>query len=122
MGTLIGFALGYALGLKAGPMQEELRKAWQDITASAEFKELTAGAAQLLQNVLQQGEALSAASLPLMNGGDSELASAWKRVTASPEVQVLVSGGMTWLGRVLEQAAASGAAQQKAAGAGIARC
>jgi len=106
MGTVIGFALGYALGVKAAPAHEELRKAWQDIAASAEFKELTAGAAQLLQQALQHSETLAAGPVALLSAGNADLLSAWKRMAQSPEVRALISDGMSLLGRVLEQGGA----------------
>ena len=39
MGALIGFMVGYALGTQAGPESlEKLRRAWEEIAASDEFK------------------------------------------------------------------------------------
>src|SRR5262245_37952605 len=56
MGALIGFAFGYVVGAKAGPEGlEELRRAWQSISQSEEFKALIATATAYVQNAFSQG-------------------------------------------------------------------
>lgn len=56
MGVMIGVAVGYILGTRAGAEgYEELVKAVRTITSSGELKELAVGAAGLLGDVLKGG-------------------------------------------------------------------
>lgn len=56
MGTIIGFALGYYLGVKAGPGGfDELVDAWKSISGSQEMRDLLAGGASILRDMLKQG-------------------------------------------------------------------
>lgn len=56
MGTLLGFAVGFYLGTKAGPNGlDELAKAWQTIRDSEEFQGLSATARSTLESVMEQG-------------------------------------------------------------------
>ena len=56
MGVMIGVAIGYVLGTRAGAEgYEELVKAVRTITSSGELRELAAGAASLLGDVVRQG-------------------------------------------------------------------
>jgi hypothetical protein len=56
MGTLLGFAVGFYLGTKAGPNGlNELAEAWQTIRESEEFQGLSATARSTLESLMQQG-------------------------------------------------------------------
>lgn len=56
MGVMIGVAVGYVLGTRAGAEgYEELVRAVRTITSSGELKELAVGAAGLLADVLKGG-------------------------------------------------------------------
>ena len=68
MGILVGFAVGYVLGARAGREKlDELQEAWRTISGSPEFQALTAQALTLLsaatpvmaRMVLEQGPGLA---------------------------------------------------------------
>jgi hypothetical protein len=55
MEAIVGFAVGYVLGVRAGREGlEELRTAWSSIRRSEEFQALLSGAAGLAGGVLRQ--------------------------------------------------------------------
>lgn len=67
MVALLGFAVGYYLGSKAGPEGlEELRVAWKSIKESKEFQGLAATGTSVLGDLAKQG----------ISGGLKSLASA----------------------------------------------
>jgi hypothetical protein len=118
MGTLLGFALGFYLGTKAGPDGiEELAKAWQTITESEDFQALSATAKATLQGLMEQGGAGAGKLLAAVMGAAAGLApeaDGVDRVAArngnppaagsqSNEVQGLVSTGAALLAQLLEQ-------------------
>ena len=56
MGVMIGFALGYMFGTRAGAeAYEEMTGALKTIVSSGELKELAGGAISLLADVLRNG-------------------------------------------------------------------
>ena len=56
MRTLLGFAVGFYLGTKAGPNGlDELAKAWEAIRESEEFQGLSATARSTLESLMEQG-------------------------------------------------------------------
>ncbi len=56
MGVMIGFAIGYVFGTRAGAeAYEEMRSALKTIVSSGELKELAGGAIAVLGDVLRQG-------------------------------------------------------------------
>ncbi|HEV8065075.1 MAG TPA: hypothetical protein VGP46_09595 [Acidimicrobiales bacterium] len=56
MGAMIGFLVGYFLGVKAGPKgYEELREAWQVISTSDEVKDLVSGGMTIVKELARQG-------------------------------------------------------------------
>ena len=56
MGVMIGFAVGYVFGTRAGAeAYEEMMDALKTIVASGELKELVGGAIGILGDVLKQG-------------------------------------------------------------------
>lgn len=56
MGVMIGFALGYVFGTRAGAdAYGEMVTSLKTITTSGELKELAAGALGLLADVMKQG-------------------------------------------------------------------
>jgi hypothetical protein len=117
MGALMGFILGYSLGVKAGPEgYEQLRKAWQEISSSEEFKGLVATGTAFLENMLAQGRANIAgqiAELSAKDGGlqqafqkissHGELLDAWNRISSSDQFRSLLSNGIAVVGGVLEK-------------------
>lgn len=88
MGGLIGFLLGYYVGLKEDPDRlEELQRALGDILASREVQALFAGAQQAGTALLARfGEATR-------QGGPADLARAWKTIVESEEFKAALSGG-----------------------------
>jgi hypothetical protein len=65
---MIGFLLGYYLGVKAGPEgYQELQEAWATISSSAEVKDLLSGGFSVGRDLVRQGGALLASRL-----GESE--------------------------------------------------
>ena len=68
MGVMIGFAIGYVFGTRAGAeAYDEMRSALKTIVSSGELKELAGGAISVLGDVLRQG------SGALGNGGETKL-------------------------------------------------
>jgi hypothetical protein len=64
MGTVIGFALGYVLGTRAGDEGwEELLESWRTISSSEEMKELAASALNVLRDIVRQGAGMTAERL-----------------------------------------------------------
>ncbi len=64
MGTMMGFLLGYYLGVKAGPKGHEgLQEAWQTITSSEELKDLLTGGFAVARDMARKGGAIVAARL-----------------------------------------------------------
>lgn len=56
MGVMIGFALGYMFGTRAGAdAYEELTDALRTIVSSSELKELAGGAIGIVADVLRSG-------------------------------------------------------------------
>ena len=120
MGALIGFIVGYSLGVKAGPEgYEKLRQAWQDISNSEEFKGLVATGTAMLENLLTQGRANIASEIDAMISrdggmqkalqtvaGNGDLMEAWSRISNSDQFRDLVSNGIAIVGSALEQGAA----------------
>jgi hypothetical protein len=124
MGTLIGFALGFYLGTKAGPNgTEELLKAWETIKGSEDFRALSATAMAAIEGLMQQGGGVAAKMFAgLMGAEESEAAPAhaeeaagrngnveglWSAISQSAEVQGLVSTGAALLMQLLEQGMSS---------------
>jgi hypothetical protein len=69
VGTVFSFALGYYLGVKAGPKAfEELLAAWEQIRSSDEVRDLLSGGVSVLRDVLQQGGTFVAGRL---SGGEA---------------------------------------------------
>ena len=59
MGAMVGFVLGYILGVKAGADGEkQLRDAWQTITSSEEVKDLLSGGLSMAGDLIRQGRGL----------------------------------------------------------------
>jgi hypothetical protein len=68
VGVMIGFAIGYVFGTRAGAeAYDEMRSALKTIVSSGELKELAGGAISVLGDVLRQG------SGALGNGGETKL-------------------------------------------------
>jgi hypothetical protein len=115
MGAILGFMMGYMLGAKEGPERfEELRKAWETIVNSDEFKGMLATGTSIFQNTLEQGklsvgEALG--SLLSRNGNLAEtlssfsssrpLMDAWQTLSKSPEIQAMIASGVSLLGGLM---------------------
>ncbi|HEV3113651.1 MAG TPA: hypothetical protein VGY99_24460 [Candidatus Binataceae bacterium] len=73
MGTLLGFALGFYLGTKAGPNGiDDLTKAWQTISESEEFQALSATARATLESLMEQGAAGVAQFVTGLMGAEEE--------------------------------------------------
>jgi hypothetical protein len=118
MGTLLGFALGFYLGAKAGPDGiDELTKAWQTISESEDFQALSASAKATVESLMQQGGASVGKLVATLMGAGVEFGSdhhetagkngnlqgLWGAVTQSAEGQSLVSAGAALLTQLLEQ-------------------
>jgi hypothetical protein len=119
MGTLLGFALGFYLGTKAGPNGvNELAQAWQTIKESEDFQALSATATATLESLMEQGAAgvaklvaglMGAQDQPgsehpeEITGKDGNLQGLWAAVSQSADVQGLVSTGAAMVMQLLEQ-------------------
>jgi len=72
MGAMIGFALGYVLGTRAGDKGwEELQASWKTISSSAEVRDLIAGGLVTARELVRQGATVMA--VRLSGGGEPEL-------------------------------------------------
>lgn len=118
MGTLLGFALGFYLGTKAGPEGiDELVKAWQTIQESEDFKALSATAQATVQGLIEQGGAGVANFIAGLTGTRGEPESErrveaarngrpqglWAALSQSGQVQELVSTGAALVIQLLER-------------------
>lgn len=117
MGTLLGFALGFYLGTKAGPNGiDDLVKAWQTIKESEDFQALSATAKATLESLIEQGGAGIGKLAAAVMGREEEpepaeeaasknghLQGLWTAVSESAEVQGLVSAGAALLTQFLER-------------------
>jgi len=64
MGTMIGFAIGYTLGTRAGDRGwEELQEVWRTVSSSEEVKDLLTGGLATARDLLGQGAAMLASRL-----------------------------------------------------------
>jgi hypothetical protein len=106
MGTLLGFALGFYLGAKAGPNGiDDLVKAWQTIQESEDFKALSATAQATLQGLVEQAGAGVANLAAGLMGAGSQPESARAEEAAGPDgaLQGLVSSGAALVMQMLER-------------------
>jgi NhaP-type Na+/H+ or K+/H+ antiporter len=119
MGTLLGFALGYYLGTKAGPNGiEDLLKAWRTIQESEDYQALAATVSATLASAMEQGQGavanlisgltsagggIGASQLIKLAGTNGNLNGVWETITKSAEVQGFMSTGaamvMQWMER-----------------------
>jgi len=119
MGTLLGFALGYYLGTKAGPNGiDDLLKSWRTIQKSEDYQALAATVSATITSVMEQGQGAVAnliSGLTSAGGGfgasqiiglasaNGNLNGVWETITKSAEVQGLMSTGaamvMQWMER-----------------------
>lgn len=68
MGTIIGFALGYALGTRAGEKGwQQLVSSWRAISSSDEVKDMVGGALSTARDLLRRGAGLLADRLAQEN-------------------------------------------------------
>jgi hypothetical protein len=106
MGTLLGFALGFYLGAKAGPNGiDDLVKAWQTIQESEDFKALSATAQATVQSLIEQGGAGVANLIAgLMTArGEPESSRAEEAAGRNGDLQGLVSTGAALVMQLLER-------------------
>ena len=117
MGALLGFMLGYVLGAKEGPDRfDELRKAWETIINSEEFKGMIATGTSIFQSTFEEGKLSVAETLGSMLSGNGHLAEtimgfsgnrplmdAWQTLSKSPEVQALIANGVAMIGGLMMQ-------------------
>ena len=117
MGALAGFIVGYIAGVNAGPQGlEDLKKAWQVVSESAEFQGLVETATGFLQNMLAQGGTSVAEQIRSLTSGQSDLlkmldggangnvGAAFGKIWESPESQALFASGAAILGNMLSRA------------------
>ena len=119
MGTLLGFALGFYLGTKAGPNGiDDITKAWQTIRDSEEFQGLSATAKSTLESLMEQGATGIAQFVTGLMGAQEESASErpeetaarngnlqglWSAVSQAFQAQSLASTGADLLMKLFEQ-------------------
>ncbi len=117
MGALLGFMLGYVLGAKEGPERfDELRKAWETIVNSEEFKGMLATGTSIFQSTFEEGKLSVAETLGSMLSGNGHLAEtimsfsgnrplmdAWQMLSKSPEIQALIANGVAMVGGLMMQ-------------------
>lgn len=119
MGTLLGFALGYYLGTKAGPNGiDDLLQSWRTIQESEDYQALAATVSATIASVMEQGQGavanlisgltsagggFGASQLIGLVGANGNLNGVWETITKSAEVQGLMSTGaamvMQWMER-----------------------
>jgi len=115
MRALMGFAMGYVLGAKAGPKGfEELKEAFFTILRSEEFKELMLAGTTLARDVAERGRGKLAEQMKAMGAKNGDLAQAWRRVADSHEFEMLLKHGAGVLDQIVEQAQVSEAAARDA--------
>lgn len=121
MGALLGFMLGYVLGAKAGPEgYDELRKAWETIVNSEEFKGLLGVGTTFVQGMLQQSQQSVGDTLNRLTSDKGELGDAWKKfsgngqlmdawkvLSQSPEIQSLAATAVSLVGGVIARGQAA---------------
>jgi hypothetical protein len=121
MGTLLGFALGYFLGTKAGPNGiDDLLKAWRSIQESEDYQALSATVSASLASVMEQGQETVAnlisglmsrrggfgvSQLIGLAGANGNLNGIWETIVKSADVQGLMSTGAAMLMQWMEQGA-----------------
>ncbi|HEY2108206.1 MAG TPA: hypothetical protein VGH29_20575 [Candidatus Binataceae bacterium] len=119
MGTLLGFALGFYLGTKAGPNGiDDLAKAWQAIRESEEFQGLSATAKATLESLMENGAAGVAQFVAGLMGagegpasgrpdetssGNGNMHGLWSAVSQAFQAQSLASTGADLLLKLFEQ-------------------
>jgi hypothetical protein len=61
MGTMIGFALGYVLGTRAGEQGwNDLLESWRTISSSEEVRDLLVGSLSIARDFIRQGAGIMA--------------------------------------------------------------
>ena len=105
MRALMGFAMGYVLGAKAGPKGfEELKEAFMTIVKSEEFKGLMMAGTTVARDFAERGRTKLAEQVKSMGARNGDLAQAWRRVAESREFEMLVKHGAGVIDELLEQA------------------
>jgi hypothetical protein len=121
MGALLGFMLGYVLGAKEGPARfDELRKAWETIVNSEEFKGMLATGTSMFQSAFEEGKLSVGDTLGSMLSGNGHLAEtlasfsssrplmdAWQTLSKSPEIRALIANGVAMIGGLMMQGRAA---------------
>ena len=128
MGALMGFIVGYLAGVKAGPEGlDELKRAWQTIQQSEEFKALLAAALGVAQNAMSKGGSAVVEQVSAIATSPSEIAETLGvpggvdlmetvgRLSQNAELQQLLSTGMALLGGALLQGGAAGQSERPGA-------
>ena len=89
MRVLVGFALGYALGAKmTSGGYEELRRAWQTISESEEFRGAVASARAFVEDAVSQG---SGRLQELASGRGGDLAGRLRGLVDAGDVRAIWS-------------------------------
>lgn len=121
MGSLLGFALGYYLGTKAGPNGiDDLLKAWRTIQESEDYQALAATLSATLASAMEQGQervanlisglmsaggGFGTSQLIKLAGANGNLNGVWETITKSAQVQGFMSTGAAMVMQWLEQGA-----------------
>ena len=115
MGAILGFMMGYVLGAKEGPERfHELRKAWEVIVNSDEFKGMLATGTSIFQSTFEQGKVSVGEALGRLLSGHEHLAEtvssfsssrplmdAWQTLSKSPEIQSMIASGVSLIGGLM---------------------
>jgi hypothetical protein len=115
MGAILGFMMGYVLGAKEGPERfDELRKAWEVIVNSDEFKGMLATGTSIFQSTFEQGKVSVGEALGVLLSGHEHLAEtvssfsssrplmdAWQTLSKSPEIQSMIASGVSLIGGLM---------------------
>jgi hypothetical protein len=71
MGAMIGLAVGYVLGTKAGQKgYDELQDAWETISSSEEVRDMLIGGLAMARDLVRHGRTLLAERLAVPAGTD----------------------------------------------------
>jgi hypothetical protein len=89
---VVGFALGYAFGARmSSGGYEELRRSWQTISESEEFRGAVASARAFVENAVSQGGGAISRQLRELGAGDGDLTERLRRLVDPGDLRAVWS-------------------------------